>query len=199
MKYRYCEMVHVAEVRRRCQIVARRFRYPEYLFNRIPMYIFRYFKSADPLLGNSAYFTQLNVITIFMIINGIDAGLMMAFYNEGEQSIDTIFELHRIFVAMWRLYRTTEPFDHFSVFGQYFSYHLETRSLRRIDMSIVNYDRSNHEPFVPDQINWRRWREVRRLILAGQFRVDDDYDLLEVREAMRNGMRQQRGRNQNQR
>lgn len=124
---------------------------------------------------------------------------MIAFYNAGEQSIDTIFELHRIFSAMWRLYRTTERVDHLSVFGPYFSYHLETRSLRQIDMSIVNYVQINREPFVPDEINWRRWREVRQLIRSGQFRVDDDYDLLEVREAMQRGMMHQRGRNHNNR
>lgn len=188
-------MLHIAEVRRRCRIEARRFNFPEQLFSRIPTYFFRYFKSIDPLLDNSEHFCQWHIMTVFMLINNIDAGLMMAFYNAGEQDIDTLFKIHSIFATMWRLYRRTDAVDLVSVFGPYFSYHLESRTLRRIDMSVVTTGRDNREPFVPHQINWIRWREVRRLILSSAFRVNDDYDLLEVREAMQGGILHQRGRN----
>lgn len=188
-------MVHVAEVRRRCQIEARRFHFSEQLFNRIPMYFFRYFKSINPLLDNSEHFSQIHIITVFMIINNIEAILMMAFYNAGEQDFETQMKLHSIFATMWRLYRTTNAVDRISVFGRYFSFHLQTRTLRRIDMSVVTTGRDNHEPFVPHQTNWIRWREVRRLILSREFRINDDYDLFEVREAMQGGILYQRGRN----
>lgn len=185
-------MVQVTEVRRRCRIEARRFGFSERLFDRIPIYIFRYFMSDDPMISTQP-FTQMDIMTVFMLINEIDAGLMMAFYNVGGQQVEMLFELHRIFSAMWRLYRSNQPDDLLSVFGNFYSFHLESRTLRRVDMSIVTYAQQDRESFVPNAMNWRRWREVRQLIRANSFRVNDDYDLLEVREALRGGLLQ-RGR-----
>lgn len=181
-------MVRFHEVRERCRVEARRFHYPEHLFGRFPTYIFRYFMSVDPLHSTGSY-SLINIITVFMLINNIDAGLMMAFFNAGDQGLDTLFQLHGIFSVYWRLYRSTPENELISIFGDCFSFHCESRTLRRVDMSIANSEPQNHEHFVPDTSNWRRWREVRRLIRIGEFRVIDDYDLLEVREAMRGGMR----------
>lgn len=148
-------MLHVAEVRQRCRIEARRFGFSETLFNRIPIYFFRYFMSTDPLLSNPQGFTQYNIMTVFMVINRIDAGLLMAFYNAAEQNIDTLFEIHAIYSTLWRLYERTNADDLLDIFGNFYAYHLETRTLRRIDMSIVNYHQTNHEQFVPDTVSWQ--------------------------------------------
>lgn len=194
-------MVQTVEVKRRCRIYAQRFNYPLNLFDRFPMYVFRYFQSSDVIHPNSSStsFTQLNIITVFMIINHASADLMMAFYSAGEQDVDTVFRLQSYFLAMWEFYRNEPESELFSIFGTYFAFHCESRTLRRVDMSIVNY-RSNENtgPFIPNIHDWRRSRAVRHLIRTGQFRVEDDYDLLEVRNAYRDGLRLMGRANSNQ-
>lgn len=126
-----------------------------------------------------------------MIINNIPADLMMTFYSCGGQDVDTLFRLQPFFHTMWRLYQTEPQNELFSIFGTYFAFHCETRTLRRVDMSIVEYRSSqNTGPFLPTLNDWRRSRAVRHLIRTGQFRVNDDYDLLEVRLAYQDGLRQ---------
>lgn len=185
-------MVQTVEVRRRCRVYAERFNYPLNLFDRFPMYVFRYFHASDVIHPNasSSSLTQLNIITVFMIINHVSADLMMAFYSAGDQDLDTVLRLQSYFTAMWGFYRSEPEQELFSIFGTFFAFHCETRTLRRVDMSLVNYRSSeNTGPFIPNVYDWRRSRAVRHLIRTGQFRVEDDYDLLEVRNANRDGLR----------
>lgn len=92
---------------------------------------------------------------------------------------------------MWRFYQSEPLNELISIFGTYFAFHCETRTLRRVDMSIVQYRSSeNTGPFLPTLNDWRRSRAVRYLIRTGQFQVNDDYDLLEVRLAYQDGLRQ---------
>lgn len=183
-------MVSVIDVRNRCRIVARRFGYSLRLFDRIPTYIFQYFRSEDPLATNSPSFSQIDIVIIFMIINNISANLTMAFYASGDQEMDTVFRLQDLFTTMLRLYETTNQEDLYEIFGTYFAYHLETRTLRRIDMVVVDFNRGSRQlnDFVPNNPHWERNRNMRNLIRNGLFRVEDDFDLHEVRIAIRTGL-----------
>lgn len=73
--------------------------------------------------------------------------------------------------------------------------------IRRIDMTIVDYNRGQRQPnhFVPNQVNWRRAREVRQLFRRGQYIISDEYDLAELRMAWYGGFRIRRGRYNNRR
>lgn len=184
------------EIRQRCRRYARQFSYSEVLFNRIPAYIFQYLCSPNPLEVVRASFDQMDIINIFMLINGISADLMMAFYAAANQNLENVLMIHEYLLRMWQMYRQATPENLCGIFGTFFSYHLETRTLRRVDMSIVYRHRNlSQEPhFVPNQPNWRRAREVRRLYRLGQYRVNDIYDIAELRMAWYGGMRQRHGR-----
>lgn len=191
-------MVSFVIVRDRCRRYAVQFGFPLYLFERIPSYIFYYFKSADPFGLNYAQsnITQLDIMIVFILINNISSNLIMAFYAAGDQNVETVFGLHTHFDIMWRLYRATDvnnANELFRYFGTFFAYHLESRTLRRIDMSIVTYNSNNRGHFLPDSSNWRHYRNIRQMILNGQFRVDNDYDIQEIQRIMRDGFLQ-RGR-----
>lgn len=188
-------MPNIHEIRERCRY-ARQFHYPEYLFNRMPTYVFQYFGSPNPLDSIPGLFDQMDIMNIFMLINGISAELMMAFYAAGEQEVDTVIRIHEYFLRMYSLYNESSVNDLIANFGSYFSYHLETRSLRRIDMSVVNYNRHQRlsNNFVPNQVNWRRALEIRQLYRRGQYQIMDEYDLLEFRMAWFGGLRIRRGR-----
>lgn len=175
-------MVNAVEVRRRCRIYAQRFGYDLRLFNRIPIYIFEYFRSDDPLSTNTPSFCQIELMSVFMIINNISSDLMMAFYAAGDQGLDVILRLHTFFFTMWRVYETSDPDDLLGLFGTFFAYHLESRTLRRIDMSIVSYNSGQRQQnnFVPNHI--------RNLIRRGVYRIENEYDLEEVRTALRGGL-----------
>lgn len=183
-------MVSVIEVRRRCRTYARQFGYALHLFDRIPMYIFHYFRSTDPFNQVSTSFDQFDIITICMIINRINANLMTSFYAAGDQTFDILLRLNDFFNTMWRLYDAASHADLYGIFGTFFVYHLESRSLHRIDMTVVNHYRGRRQQndFVPSHPNWRRSRDVRMLIRSGQFQVLDDYDILEVQMAFREGL-----------
>lgn len=185
-------MIRLPEVRRRCRYYAQRFDYPLHLFDRFPMHLFRYFRFTDALSQISpSSFSQLNIATVFMIINNISADLMMTFYSCGGQDVDTLLRLQTYFQTMWRFYQSEPSNELLSIFGTYFAFHCETRTLRRIDMSVVSYRSSeNTGPFLPTLNDWRRSRAVRHLIRSGQFEVNDDYDLLEVQLAYQDGLRQ---------
>lgn len=96
---------------------------------------------------------------------------------------------------MWQLYNQARPEDLIGIFGSFFAYHLETRTLRRIDMTIVNHNHGQRQSthFVPNQVGWRRAREVRQLYRRGQYRIDDEFDLAEFRMAWFGGFRTRRG------
>lgn len=63
-------------------------------------------------------------------------------------------------------------------------------------MSIVQWgSRSERkEPFLPDNLNWKRERIVRSLIRNGQHTIEDDMDIRELYNAWKNGLRR-KGRN----
>lgn len=185
-------MIPVTKVRERCKEMALRFGYPLYLFNRIPIFIFHYFKSNNPLDHYQGSFSQLDYIIIFMLINSITADLMIAFYAAGDQIVDDIFKLHAIFINAWKLHKAASNDELLSTFDDdIFAYHLQSRSLRKIDHSIVKYEsKSKYNYFVPNHPNWKRLRFVRQMIRKGEYRIYDDFDMLELKEAMKQGLLQ---------
>lgn len=186
-------MVNVTEVRHKCRKEASRFSYSINLFDRFPIWVFEYFKSKDPLASHSNSFTQIEIITIFMLINNIDAGLMMAFYNAGGQDVDKLFRLHDIFLKMWKKYRDTPPIQLTGVFGTFFTFHCETKSLRRVDMTIpqrLNNGRINNR-FVPYSPHWERDRNTRAQIRNGKFKINNGDDLQRAKDAMFEGLLKQ--------
>lgn len=189
----------IFEIRRRCRQYAIRFNYPDILFNTIPTYIFQYFCLINPLEVVPGPFDPMDIMNIFMIINNISADLMMAFYAAGDQELDNVLRIHDYLLRMWQLYNQARPEDLFGLFGTFFAYHMETRTLRRIDMTIVNHNRGQRQPthFVPNQVNWRRAREVRLLFRRGQYTIGDEFDLAEFRMAWYGGLRNRRGRYNN--
>lgn len=90
-------MPSLHEIRNRCRTYARKFNYPEVLFNRIPTYIFQYFGSNDPLDRVPGSLDQMDIMNIFMIINGISADIMMAFYAAADQPLETVLRIHEYF------------------------------------------------------------------------------------------------------
>lgn len=104
-------MPNIHEIRERCRIYARQFHYPEYLFDRMPTYVFQYFGSPNPLDTIPGSFDQMDTLNIFMIINGISADLMMAFYAAAEQEIETVIRIYEYFLRMYSLYNESSSID----------------------------------------------------------------------------------------
>lgn len=126
-----------------------------------------------------------------MLINNISPELMMAFYLEGGQSLHDAMKIRDFLNKMKEMHDKLEKDDLIALFGTHFTFHGQTKTLRRFDMSLVGNSsrgRSN-EPFIPDNMNWRRQRVVGNLIRTGQFTVYDEMDLMEVKQAWRNGLR----------
>lgn len=189
-------IANLALIRHGCRRYARQFNYPSQLFDRIPIYVFHYFASPSPMDFVQGSFDPMDIMNVFMIINQISADLMAAFYAAGGQDFQTVLRIHDYLLRMWDLYRNTEPIDLHVVFGTNFSYHLASRSLRRMDMSLVTH-RSGHDArthFVPNHPGWRRAREVRRLYRSGQYVIADCYDLAEFQMAWSGGYGIRRGR-----
>lgn len=113
---------------------------------------------------------------------------MLAFYNAGGATLDTLLRLDNYFHHMSQLYRTVSPIDLVATFGDFFAYHLATRTTRRIDMSRVQTQPQCVERFVPNVPNWERNRRIRQRIREGHYIVNDEYDLLIVREALSDGL-----------
>lgn len=115
---------------------------------------------------------------------------MIAFYAAGDQVVDDIFKSHAIFINAWKLHKAATKNELMSVFDDnIFAYHLQSKSLRKIDHSIVAYEsKSKYNYFVPNHPNWKRLRFVRQMITDGIYRVYDDYDMLELKEAMKQGL-----------
>lgn len=189
---------HLTLIRYKCKKEAIRMNYSLELFNRIPMYFFTYF-SIDNVLDN----VQLNqmyfdILVIFMLINKIDAALMTAFFSCGGQIADMCIRIYDVFFNAWNLFNTVPKTDHMWIFSDRFSYHLETKTLRRIDMSIVSTRRNNNntsaEYFVPNHVSWRRYRQVRQDIRCGIFKIDSYYDLILYKEVHVDSVLMRRGR-----
>lgn len=177
------------EVRNKCKLHAEKFRFSINLFNRTPMWVFRCFTADDPLCKiNYMETKKIDFMTVFMLINKISPNLMMACYLEGGQSVNDVIDLHKYFILMEKLYEEGV----IGMLDDSFAFHLESRTLRRLDMSIVesgpNQSKQN-EPFLPHNTNWRRQRVLRNLIRMGQYKIRDEYDLLEVKEAYQQGLR----------
>lgn len=184
-------MVQTYQVREQCRAEAVRFGYPMVLFNRIPMHYFDYFRSEEPFAAvNVPIMTQMEIVTVFMLINNIDPAMLVEFYCAGGHDLNMLLRLMSFFNCMWRVYRATPESNLLGRFGRFYALHLETRQLRYVDMSRHHsVNRARHvERFVPNDPSWPRNRAVRERIRQGQFRVEDDYDLLLVREAMRDAL-----------
>lgn len=159
------------------------------------MYIYQHLASQRPLDVVPGSFDSMNIMNIFMLINGISADLMAAFYAAGGQAYQEVLRLHEYFIRMWRMYTEAVQGDLIGMFGDYFAYHLETRTLRRIDMSVVDHGRGtrHNTHFVPSRPDWRQAREVRRLYRAGEYQILNDDDLEEFRYAWGGEYRTRRG------
>lgn len=182
-KVKKCNVVH--EVRQKCKIQAKKFNYSEELLNRFPMWVFRYFAALDPMCREDNETKKIEIMTIFMLINKISPDLMMAFYIEGGQSVHDAMKIRDFFNKMKEIHDEHEKDDLIALFGSNFTFHCQTKTLRRIDMSIVESSPRGgpNEPFIPDTMEWRRQRVIRNLIANGQFTVFDDMDLMEVKQA----------------
>lgn len=180
----------LSSLRQRCRLHAEKFKYPLVMFDRIPMWFFRYLAAEDPLCQNVKA-TKLEIMTIFMIINEIEVNLMMAFYIEGGQCIDDCMQLLIFFGIMKKLNDRTENYMKTSMLGHSFTYHCQSKSLRRIDMSLVECASTNmsKEPFIPDSVNWRRERFIRKIIRSGQFNRMDEIELTQIKQSWQNGLR----------
>lgn len=154
---------NIPEVRRRCKIQCQKLKFQLRLFDRIPIWVFRYFAASDPCCENTQKCTKLDIMCVFMIINDMKK---TAFYKEGGQSYDNCLRLLKFFTTMKKLSAKTAMNSLWTVFGNTFAYHLESRSLRQVDMTFVNNGarRENTEPFIPDNLNWKRERMLRRII-----------------------------------
>lgn len=133
---------------------------------------------------------QMEIITVFMLINGLDVGIMMAFYNAGGTNIDTLMRLSTFLHQMRRLYDQTEHSELLSRFGYFYAYHLESRELRYVNGSrhfSFNTQRQGYR-FVPDSPAWERLRNVRRAIRSRTYLISDDYDLSVLRASMQDGL-----------
>lgn len=185
-------MLNTYEVRDRCRNESIRFGFSIRMFNRIPIHYFDYFRATDPFASvNVPTMTQMEIITVFMIINGIDVGLMMAFYNAGEQDMDMLFRLANFLQRMYRIYHETPSQELFARFGMYYAYHLNSRTLRYIDMTRYESNNGFHRQrnrFVPSSPHWERDRLLRYRIRNGSFVVNDYHDLELVRSALGEGL-----------
>lgn len=188
-KVKKCYVVN--EVRERCKMQAKKFKYNEELFSRFPMWVFRCFAASDPMCRNYNETKKIELMTIFMLLNRISPDLMMAFYIEGGQSVNDSMKIRNIFNKMRDIYNKNEKEDLIALFGTQFTFHCQSKTLRRIDMSKVEYNTADqkNEPFIPDNMEWRRQRVVRNLIRNGCFTVNDELDIQEVKRAWQNGLR----------
>lgn len=183
-------MVNVIEVRNQSRKEALKFAYSITLFDRFPLWVFEYFKSIDPFSSHSSSFTQMEIITIFMFINNINVELMKAFYAAGGQDVDTLFRLENFFIQMWKIYRKTEDNKLIDMFGDFFTFHCETKTLRRVDLSFPNQPKNRKigNRFVPYTSNWRRDRNTRAAIRNGEFKINNAYDMQNVEDALYDGL-----------
>lgn len=178
-------------VRMNCRKQAEKFRYSSELFFRIPTWFFRNLAADDPLCQNSNETLKIEIMSLFMLINSISPEMMLAFYIEAGQSIELSLKVHKFLKTMRDIYDKNEEDDYIGLFGTWFTFHCETRTLRRIDMSIVKCGETTRTtvPFIPDNLHWRRQRIVRNLIKNGEYTINDDLDLDEVKRSYQNGLR----------
>lgn len=180
----------IRQIRQNCEKIAVKFNFPIEIFKRIPMWFFGYLRSEDPLYIYSNKFNQINMMTIFMLINEIPPELMMAFYNEGHQNVDIVFRLHEIFIKMRQKYDTIPIDDRIEYFGTNFTFHCATRTLRRIDMSQVELGsrtRKNNN-FIPNHGSWPFYRDIRHQIRNGTYSVTHELDIAFAFGAMADGL-----------
>lgn len=181
----------LSSVRKKCREKAKMFNYDLGLFNRFPMWVYRYLAADDPLCKDSGETRKIEIFTVFMFINKISPELMMAFYIEAGQSIEDAFNIHKFLVIMKKIYDKHDRSELIGLFGDWFTYHCQSQTLRRIDMSLVEYGvpSRNNAQFIPDKIQWRRQRVSRRLLRTGEYTVNDDMDLMELKRSVQNGLR----------
>lgn len=180
---------NLKEVREKCSRQAIKFKYSLELFNRIPMWFFRSLTAEDPLCKNELNSTKLEMMLIFALINEIEASLMMAFYLEGGQSVDDCFRLHAFFINMKKLYDKTENYLRTSFLGNLFTFHCQSKTLRRVDMSLVQCATTEKEPFIMDSLEFRRERFIRKMIRTGKFTSLDNIEITQIKKCWQNGLR----------
>lgn len=132
------------------------------MFDRIPMWVFRYLSASDPCCDNSRKCTKLDIMCVFMIINNMSPTLMASFYKEGGQSYTNCIRLLNFFTKMKKLWQKTPINSLWTVFGNTFSYHLESKTLRQVDKTYVNHGTKTgrNEPFIPDGLHCKRQRMI---------------------------------------
>lgn len=182
---------NLRRLRENCRHQATRFNFSLEMFNRIPMWFFRYLAAQDPLCKKVHKSTKLEIMSIFMIINEINPVLMMAFFIEAGQSIDDCMQLHTFFCNMKILHNITEDNLKTSYLGDSFTFHCKTKTLRRVDMTLVQCPRSemSNEPFIPYSLQWQRERLIRKMIRTGRLSSMDDVDMKDIKESWQNGLR----------
>lgn len=179
------------DARQKCKVEAIRLGFSIRLFGRIPIHYFDYFRAENPFDSvNVPIMTHLEIITVFMIINDLDIGLLMAFYNASGAELDTVLRMSTFLHRMWNVYRQTEHRELMGRFGNVYAFHLGSRTLRYIDGTVCVYADSQRRGgrFVPDEPSWVRLREVRNLIKNHRFPVEDDYDQSMAQAATRSGL-----------
>lgn len=184
-------MISTHEARRRCHLEAVRLGFPLSLFGRIPIHYFDYFRHPAPFDSvNIPVITQMEIMTVFMVINELDVGTLMAFYNASGADLDTVMRLSTFLNNMWKEYHRTPKKELITRFGRIYAYHLRTRTTRYIDGTVHTNANSHRRGnrFVPDEPGWERLRIVRQQIKAGRYRIDDDFDLSVARAAVRGGL-----------
>lgn len=132
-----------------------------------------------------------------MLLNKIGPDLMMAFYSKGGQTVETLFGLHAFFIRMQNKYDSLEPDQYIENFGSNYTFHCASRTLRRLDMSVVeskNQQRKRNN-FIPCDKMWRYYRVVRQQIRDGKFKVEEKLDLMLAQSAMKDGLLQQGRKN----
>lgn len=187
---------HISDNRSKCKIQAARLKLEIRLFDRIPMWVFRYFAATDPLCRNDKKCERLEIMCVFMIINNISPALMVAFYMQSGQCVNDCMKLLSFFTNMKALYNKTAAHSLWTIFGNTYTIHLETRTMRQIDMTLVQSGskRGEQEPFIMDHLHSHRDRMLRKLIRQGKFTIFDEIGLNQVKQCWRNGL-QRRGRN----
>lgn len=189
-------VVNLREIRNNCRLKAEAYNFSTQLFDRIPMYIFSYFSCNpfDAFLGHGI--SHIDLITTFVLINEISEELIVSFYKCGGQQPEVLRKLNTYFNNILTLYNSTPEDGLLAVFGTYFTYHLKSRSLRRINKEVVRYGRREgavstavtREYFNLSDNDWKRLRELRFSIRNGTFRVSDSHDLDDYRRARMHGL-----------
>lgn len=197
-------MVSFAECRSACRKIS----CPKYMdisrFNRIPMHYFQFFISdTDPLQrAVNGEFAQIDIVMVFMVINQLPFGLVASWYAAGGKDADTVMSLLSHLHKVDKLVNNAPLVAEYGLtvlLGYHYAYHLDTKTLRYADNTIViNLNmRRKGILFDPNHPLWRRNLRIKQEIQNGQLFLDlGDRETLEVvREAMKDTLKTGRMKN----